>query len=380
MKVVLVSPYDLSVPGGVQSHVAQLADALRAVGDDVRIVGPGRPDAALVPDGVHPLPVGRASRVSFNGSVVPIALGPGAFTRTRHALQRLQPDVVHVHEPVVPMVGVAAATSTGAPVVGTVHAWSHQRLAYRATRAVSRRVIDHLDDLLAVSPAAAEFHADALGLSTDRFEIVPNGVEVARFASVVDARAQTADDASRLLFVGRIEPRKGLTVLLDAFVRLARRRGDLELDVVGDGPERTAAQRRVPADLRARVRFHGRVDDADLLERLAACDVYVSPALGGESFGIVLLEAMAAGRTVVASDLPGYRSVVTDGVDGRLVTPGDPEHLADAIDGLLDDPAARAQLVAAGHERAAAHDWPVVAGRIRERYLRAVDGPTAGSA
>ncbi len=374
MKVALVSPYDLSVPGGVQSHVARLADALRALGDDVRVVGPGRPDAARVPDGVQPLPVGRASRVSFNGSVAPIALGPGAFARTRHALERFRPDVIHVHEPVVPMVGVAAATSTVAPVVGTVHAWSHQRRVYRATRAVTRRVIDHLDDLVAVSAAAAEFHADALGLPIDRFEIVPNGVEVARFAPVADARTPATDGGRRLLFVGRLEPRKGLTVLLDAFVRLARRRDDLVLDVVGDGPERTAAQRRVPADLRARVRFHGRVDDAELLERLAACDLYVSPALGGESFGIVLLEAMAAGRAVVASDLPGYRSVVTDRVDGRLVPPGDPERLADVIAQLLDDPSARSPLVAAGHERAAAHDWPVVAGRIRERYLRAIDG------
>ncbi|MFP4636033.1 MAG: glycosyltransferase, partial [Nitriliruptoraceae bacterium] len=166
--------------------------------------------------------------------------------------------------------------------------------------------------------------------------------------------------------------RKGLLVLLEAFRSLAATRDDVELDVIGDGPERERAAALLPADLRDRVRFHGRVDDAELAARLASTDLYVSPALGGESFGIVLLEAMAAGAAVVASDLPGYRSVVTDGRDGRLVPPGDPTALAEAVARLLDDPARRQRLAAAGRRQAAAHDWSVVAAALRERYLRAV--------
>lgn len=375
MRIALVSPYDLGVPGGVQSHVRQLAAVLRAAGDEVVLVGPG--------EGPDHLAVGASRAVPFNGAVAPVALGPGTFGRTSRLLRRLRPQVVHVHEPVVPWVGTAAALRAPRPLVATFHAWSAEDRAYRLVRPLGRAVLRRCAAAIAVSPAAAAYHAGALGVDPGAFTVVPNGVEVARFAGAADdpvaAGSAAAADAvlvdrpagEVVLFVGRLEPRKGLAVLLEAAARLLAARPQLTVVVVGDGPQRATAAARLPTDLRHRVRFVGRVDDAALAAWYRTADVYVAPALGGESFGIVLLEAMAAGTVVVASDLPGFRSVVTDGRDGRLVPVGDPAALAAVLQGLLDDPGQRAALSAAGRDRAAAHDWSVVAARLRSIYLEA---------
>jgi phosphatidyl-myo-inositol alpha-mannosyltransferase len=364
VRLALVSPYDLGVPGGVQSHVASLANALRADGDEVVIVAPG--------DGRGPFGgyagTGASLRVPFNGSVAPIGPGVLSASRTRRYLAEIRPDVVHVHEPLVPAVGLTAARTGVAPVVATFHAWSSDVRAYRFARPLGRRVLDGLAASLAVSDAAAGYHATALGVDPDRFEVVPNGVEVARFAAVPERPVAGGDQT--LLFVGRLEPRKGLATLIRAFVRLRTDRPGLRLLVVGEGSERARCEAELPEPSRHDVRFLGRVDDEALVAAYAEADLYVSPAIGGESFGIVLLEAMAAGRPVVASDLPGYRSVVTAGRDGVLVPPGDPAALATAIAALLDDPDRRGEMVAAGRSKAAAHDWPVVATRLRAVYER----------
>lgn len=359
MRVALVSPYDLAVPGGVQSHVAHLATALRARGDEVVVLGPGSDDAP---------PLGRSLRVPFNGSVAPVVPSPRALRRLRGQVTDAGPDVVHVHEPVVPWAGLAALRADCAPVVGTFHAWSDSTRAYRLARPYARRILAGLAAPLAVSEAAAGYHAAALGVPASRFQVVPNGVDVARFVDA-DPLPEIADaDHAALLFVGRLEPRKGLEPLIRAFTLLKTRRPDLRLYVVGDGPERDRCQQLLPARLRADVVFLGRVGDAELPRFFASCDLYVSPALGGESFGIVLLEAMAAGRPLVASDLPGYRSVARDGQQGRLVPPGEPRALADAIDTLLDNPSLRRAMAAEGRRTAAGYDWPVVAERIRGVY------------
>lgn len=364
MHIALVSPYALDVPGGVQAHVADLSRALRARGEEVSVVGPG--------DGDH-VRVGGARPISFNGSKAPIALSPAAVRATRGALRDLAPDVVHVHEPVVPAVGVAAATSDVAPVVATFHAWSDSVRAYRAARSLARKAVRGVAGRLAVSEAAADFHARALGVSPQAFTIVPNGVEVARFADAEPIEAIADDPRPTLLFVGRLERRKGLEVLVRAFTRLKAKRPDLRLHVVGDGAERTRCEALLPATLRADVVFHGRVDHDALPRFYRSCDLYVSPALGGESFGIVLLEAMAAGAPIVASDLPGYRSVARDGGQGRLVPPGEPAALAEAIDALLDNEALRAAMAAEGRRTVAAYDWPVVADRLRTIYLDVIE-------
>lgn len=357
MRIAVVSPYDLEVPGGVQGHVTQLAHALEGAGDDVAVLGPR-----------------RSTRVRFNGSVAPIGLGPGEARELRGRLAEAAPEVIHVHEPLVPSVGVAAARSDLAPIVATFHAWSDRDRLYRLARPVTRRVVDALDALLAVSPAAAAYHADALGLAHRRFAIVPNGVEVARFADATPLEGVADPDRPTLLFVGRLEPRKGLAVLIRAFTLLKSDHPDLRLVVVGEGPERERCQSLLPARLRADVLFLGRLSDADLPRVFAACDLYVSPALGGESFGIVLLEAMAAGRPVVASDLPGYRTVVTDGREGRLARPGDPARLAHAIGALVANPSLRRAAAEQGRDTAARYDWSVVAAAVRRHYLAVLEG------
>ncbi len=363
MRIAIVSPYDLGVPGGVQSHAIHLAEALRAAGDEVEVLGPG--DAGAQGS------LGRSMRVPFNGSVAPITLDPRAARLLRARLTTFRPDVVHVHEPLVPVVGLAAVRTRVAPVVATFHAWSSRSRAYRATRPVARRVLDAIRVPIAVSRAAADYHAAAMGVSAARFTIVPNGVEVARFAGATPLEPLHDPTRPTLLFVGRLEPRKGLEHLVRAFTLLKTDHPSLRLLVVGEGPERERCQELLPTRLRADVLFLGRVAQDELPGCYAAADVYVSPALGGESFGIVLLEAMATGTAVVASDLPGYRSVVTDRVDGRLVAPGDAEELAMAIGALLDHPRSRAAMIAEGTRGVARFDWPVVARELRAVYDRA---------
>ncbi|MFA9445698.1 glycosyltransferase family 4 protein [Egicoccus sp. AB-alg6-2] len=365
LRVALVTPYDLRTPGGVQSHVTHLAAALRARGDEVTVFGPGSDEAAAI---------GRSLRVPFNGSVAPVAPSPRAARRLRAQLRAAAPDVVHVHEPVVPWAGLAAVRADVAPVVGTFHAWSSDIRAYRLARPFGRRVLEGLAAAIAVSEAAAGYHADALGVPVSRFRVVPNGVDVARFAAAEPLADIARSGQPTLLFVGRLEQRKGLEPLIRAFTQLKTQRPDLRLYVVGDGPERDRCQQLLPARLRADVVFLGRVGEDELPRFFASCDLYVSPALGGESFGIVLLEAMAAGCALVASDLPGYRTVARDGAQGRLVPPGDPRALAGAIGALLDNPSLRAAMAAEGRRTVAAYDWPVVASRIRAVYESARAG------
>lgn len=357
MKVAIISPYDLAVPGGVQAHTEHLAVALRRLDDEVTVVGP------------H-----RSVNVTFNGSVAPIGLVPGAGRRLEARLRELAPDVVHVHEPLVPWVGLAAARTRVAPTVGTFHAWSDRDRVYRLARPLGRRILGHLDAVLAVSSAAAGYHAGALGVPSERFTIVPNGVVVERFAGAEPLAEVTDPSRPTLLFVGRLERRKGLATLIEAFPRLKEQHPQVRLLVVGEGSERQRCERLLPARWRDDVTFLGRVDNDQLPGIYAACDIYVSPALGGESFGIVLLEAMAAGRAIVASDIPGYRSVLTDGREGRLVPPGDPMALADVLGEYVDDRLARRSAGEAGARTAAGYDWTAVAEQVRSHYLAVASG------
>ena len=382
MRVALVSPYALDVVGGVQAHVLALADALVRAGDEVLVLGPsaGGELASRTPGGVRIVEVGGSVPVPANGSRAPIALAPSAALRVRDVLRRAAPDVVHVHEPLVPLVGPAAALAPGAARVLTFHATAEGGTLphlYRAVRAPGRRVVDAADALTAVSPVAATFHARALGLDPTRLTIVPNGVDVARFA----VHAGGARDAGRggrsgqhLVFLGRLEPRKGADTVVRAFLLLAGDRPDLRLRVLGDGPLAGELRRIVadaPAGVARRVDLAGRADPAALPRLLADADVALLPARGGESFGIVLLEAMAAGLPIVATDIPGYRAVARHEREALLVPPGDPAALARATARLLDDVELAERLVRAGAHRAAEHDWSVVASRMREVYASA---------
>lgn len=364
MKVALVSPYDLTVPGGVQSHVLDLADALRFAGDDVSVIAPGRGDYVST---------GPSRGVPFNGAVAPISLGPSAASKTASAIREFGPDVVHVHEPMVPVVGLAAVSrSRSAAVVATFHASSSSR-PLRFARPLGRWLLRHLDDVIAVSDAAARTHARIFGVDTRRFCIVPNGVDVRRFADAEPLESIARLDSPTVLFVGRLEPRKGFDVLIRAYTLLKTRHPDLHLVVVGEGPELTRARALLPERLSADLHLLGRVAGDDLPRVFKACDVFVAPSRGGESFGIVLLEAMASGCAVVASGIDGYRTIVIDDVNGRLVPPDDPTSLAESIDALLTNRRHAEAMIAEGRRRVAEFDWPVVAQAVRERYLRALE-------
>ena len=328
MKVALACPYAWDAPGGVQTHVRQLAACLRTRGHDVMILAPGwvRPDDPSVTI------VGRPLRIPFNGSVAPVCPDPRSRWRIRRALAAFRPDVVHAHEPFSPSTGFYATLESEAPVVAVSHTYFERSLLFSLFSRAFARVWRRPAVWVGVSHASATFLRRHVGPGAD-VRVIPNGVDVEPFRT-----AEPADlpAGRRMLFVGRLEPRKGLRMAVDAFQRLAPRFDDLYLIVAGEGPERSILDT-APSDLQARLIGLGTVPHADLPRCHAAADVFVAPATGRESFGIVLVEAMAAGLPVVASDIPGYREVLRAGVDGLLVPPGDPAALADAVARILTD-------------------------------------------
>ncbi len=375
MKIAMVSPYALDVVGGVQSHVLALSESLVRLGEDVVVLAPSRAglQARETLGGVRIIDLGRATTVPVNGSRAPIAVAPGIVRRVRREIRQLAPDLLHVHEPLVPLVGPAALLSESPARVGTFHAFAEGgalRRMYRLARCAGRPVIGRVDVLTAVSPVAASFHAAMLGLDVSTISVIPNGVDHERFATASRSRSMR-DEVERLVFLGRLEPRKGPDVALDAFLTLAVQRPRLHLRVIGAGPLGPSLRARLhdaPLDVRHRVEFSGGVEPSALPGLLADADVAVLPARGGESFGIVLLEAMAAGLAVVATDITGYRPVARHEQEALLVPPGDAAALARSIARMMDDRPLRERLTQASRRRAATFDWPLVAQRVRAVY------------
>jgi len=365
VRIALACPYAWDDAGGVQVQVRELAEWLLSRGHDVIVLTPVR----RPPAEPYVVGVGRPVDIPYNASNAPVDPRPWSRRRIRDLLHAFQPDVVHAHQPTVPSTGMWATLEARAPVVGTFHSGATRARLYDLTAPLIRRVARRLAVRIAVSERAAAFEGSRIG---GPFEIIPNGVETAAFA---EAPPADLGAGTKLLFVGRLDARKGFPIAVDAFRRLAARRDDLRLMVAGDGPQRGEVDRLRDGD-RARVRMLGMVPHAKLPAVAAACDLYLGPATGGESFGVVLVEAMAAGLPVVASDIPGYDEVVRDGVDGLLVSPRNPAALAVAAGRVLDDPALAARLAAAGHDRAATFDWSVVVEAIEGAYRRAMQaGP-----
>lgn len=348
MKVGLISPYSLSLPGGVQGQVLGLARALRRLGHPTRVLGPT--DGPPPETGVTSL--GPSLALAANGSMAPIAPAPSVARRTIAALSDEAFDVVHLHEPLVPGCALTALVVADIPLVGTFHA-AGASAAYRWGSRPLGWAADRLGRRCAVSAAAATLAQQALGGS---YHLLPNGVEVASFA---DAEPWPTEGPT-VLFLGRHEPRKGLAVLLEALDHLGP---DVQVWVAGEGPETARLRATVAGD--SRVHWLGRISDAERASRLRSAWVLCAPSLGGESFGVVLLEAMAAGAAVVASDLVGYAAVARPGREGLLVAPGDARALAKALGSVLVGIDQAASLVAAGRERAAELSMD----RLAERYL-----------
>jgi phosphatidylinositol alpha-mannosyltransferase len=335
MRIGMVCPYSLTLPGGVQGQVLALARTLRNDGHSVRVLGPcdgPPPDAGVTP-------LGESVPTAANGSIAPIAPDPSAQLRTIRALRDERFEVLHLHEPLVPGPTMTTMLFKDAPLVGTFHA-AGGSAAYTWLRPGVRWLAKRLDVRCAVSEDARKMAEEALG---GEYELVFNGVELEQFRGVEPWPAKSPT----ILFLGRHEPRKGLAVLLRALPQLP---ADTTVWVAGDGPQTDELQRLAAGD--PRVEWLGRIDDDEKCARLVAADVFCAPSLHGESFGIVLLEAMAAGTPVVASELPGYANVARTGLDALLVPPGDSDALAAAIVRVLEDPSLAARLVACGAERA----------------------------
>ena len=349
--IALVCPYSLGTPGGVQSHVLGLAHYLRGQGARVDVLAPCA--GAEPPDGV--IPLGGAIGFPDNGSVTRIALGPRAFWRTGRTVRRGY-DVVHVHEPMLPAAGATAVLSAGAPVVGTFHMVGSSRW-YRLFAPVVRPLAARLQARIAVSRQAKRFVSRVL---PGRYRVIPNGVDIAAHAGDPSRRS-----GRRVVFVGRPDERKGLDVLLAAFRPLAS--AGAVLNLVGVRPEQVEGRGRFGDAVRA----HGRVADCERTRIVAGADLLCAPSRASESFGLVLLEGMAAGLPVVASELPGYREVLPEAC-GRLVPPGDPLALRAALAELLADPALRAGMGAAGASAARRFDWAQVGPEIASVYRDAL--------
>jgi len=362
VRIALACPYDWDAPGGVQVHVRQLALRLQNRGHDVLILAPAR----SAPREPFVVAVGRPVRVPYNGSIAPICPWPSSARRVARGLDEFRPDVVHVHEPLVPGTGMFATRKREEPVVATFHAYADRAIMLSLMAPLLRPVWRRLSARIAVSEAAASFVARRF--HGDRVRVIPNGVETEEFARAEPARLP---QGRKVLFVNRLDPRKGFATMVDAFRRLATTHQDLVLVVAGDGPDR-GALRRLSPPLRGRVIMLGNVPHDRLPSFHAACDVFCAPATGRESFGIVLIEALAAGLPVVASDIPGYREVVRDGVDGLLTPARDAQAVAAAVARILEDAELSKRLSEAGRETANRYSWDTVAGEIEAVYLDVV--------
>lgn len=361
MRIGIVCPYSLDVAGGVQRHVLDLAAALRTLGHTVEVLAP---TTGAAPEFVTP--AGRAVGVPYNGSVARVAFGPLTRHRTRRWLAAHNFDVLHVHEPTTPSVSALALLDARGPVVATFHTSTERSRALAAFGPVARPLLERVTARIAVSATARRVQVEHLG--GDATEI-PNGVDLARFAH---GPALDLPPAVRVGYVGRFdEPRKGMPVLLAALRRVVADRPDVRLLVVGRG-DGDRLRRAAGPGLAGRIDLLGPVDEATKAAALRSVAVFCAPHRGGESFGMVLTEAMAAGAPVLAADLESFRAVLDDGRAGALFPPGDDAALAAALTRLLDDGAARARLAAAGRDRARRYDWPVVASDVLRVYRAAI--------
>ncbi len=368
MRVGLVCPYSLDVPGGVQNHVRDLAEVLIEMGHQVSVLAPADDDTPVPP---YVVPAGRAVPVPYNGSVARLAFGPLSAARVRRWIREGGFDVLHIHEPATPSLSLLALWAATGPIVGTFHTAMPRSRVMIAASSILRPALEKLSARIAVSEPARATLVQHLGGEP---VVIPNGLFVDRFA-VARPRPQWRAGDGTVSFLGRLdEPRKGLAVLLQAFPTIWRARPGVRLLVAGRG-DIEEAQAALPAECRSAVTFLGGIDDPTKAEMFASSDVYVAPQTGGESFGIVLVEAMAAGAPVLASDLDAFRLVVDSGRLGWLFTVGDAEALARSVLGLLQDGAERERLGEAARHAVRRYDWGSVAKEILSVYEMVASGP-----
>ena len=377
MKIAMVSPYDFTWPGGVTAHVSQLARELGRSGHEVKVLAPHSPsrefqDADLL------VPLGRSVPLPSGGSIARVSLSWWLYPKVRALLKKEQFDIIHLHEPMAPILPLCVLEFSKSVNVGTFHASYSRQHLYRFTSPIIKRWQKRLHGNIAVSPAARRYVNNTF---PGDYEIIPNGIDFKHFSGNVSPLPQYQDGKLNILFVGRLEKRKGLQYLLEAYSKLKWEIPNIRLIVVGPGNPDKESYRILSSHNLQDVDFVGKVSYDDLPRYYASADIFCSPATGAESFGIVLLEAMAAGKPVVASDIEGFRGVMTDGEHGLLVPKKDSDALADALGKLARDPELRSKLGGQGNRTAEEYRWEVVAGRVEKYYntcLQAQNGSING--
>ncbi len=362
MRIGMVCPYDWEVPGGVREHVSGLAEALIELGHEVSVIAPADDDAEL-PDYV--VPAGRAVPVPYNGSVARLAFGFVSAARVRRWLKEGDFDVLHVHEPAAPSLSLLACWAADGPIVATLHAAIPRSRVLHAAQPILASALEKITGRIAVAEAARSTLVEHLGGDA---VLIPNGLHVSRYEKA-EPLPGFPGSGGTLGFLGRMdEARKGLDILLAAFTTMAAERPGLRLLLAGASGDPDDVLPKVPPEFRDRVVILGRVSDEDRIRMLHSVDVFCAPNTGGESFGYVLVEAMAAGAPIVASDLDAFRQVLRGGEAGELFENGSVEGLAAAAARLLDDPPLRASLAAAASVAVREFDWSLVARDVLRVY------------
>ncbi|MEV6678316.1 glycosyltransferase family 4 protein [Streptomyces erythrochromogenes] len=368
MKIGIVCPYSWDVPGGVQFHIRDLAEHLIGLGHEVSVLAPADDETPLPP---YVVSAGRAVPVPYNGSVARLNFGFLSAARVRRWLHDGTFDVIHIHEPASPSLGLLSCWAAQGPIVATFHTSNPRSRAMIAAYPILQPALEKISARIAVSEYARRTLVEHLGGDA---VVIPNGVDVDFFAKA----EPNADWSGQTLgFIGRIdEPRKGLPVLMAAFPKIVEACPDVRLLVAGRGDEEEAVAS-LPAELRRRVEFLGMVSDEDKARLLRSVDVYVAPNTGGESFGIILVEALSAGAAVLASDLDAFAQVLDHGGAGDLFANENPDALAAGAIALLRDPDRRARLSASGSAHVRRFDWSTVGADILAVYETVTDGAAA---
>ena len=363
LRIGLICPYSLTTPGGVQGQVMGLARSLRKMGHEVRVLGPcdGAPPDTFV------TPIGESLPTVANGSIAPLAPDPSAALRTIRVLRDEQFDVLHLHEPLTPGANITALVMRTAPIVATFHA-AGESLSYKYLSAPLKGFASAINHRVAVSKDAVLLAQRYIG---GDYQILPNGVELDRFLSNSHIPRPTSNDSNAarqsIFFCGRHEPRKGLEILLQAHATLP---DTVDLLIASEGPETERLKREWAGD--SRIVWLGRISDADKAMHLSQADVFCAPSIGGESFGVVLIEAMAAATPIVASALDGYMNVATNEIDALLVEPNSPTDLEAALRRILLDQKLAERLVVQGQIRANGFSMIQLAQTYVEIYRRVI--------
>jgi len=374
MKIALVSPYDFAYPGGVCNHISCLEQHFTRMGHDVKIIAPA--SKAVSTFGDQFIPIGKPRPVPVSGSIARITLSPWLSSRIKAVLDREKFDICHLHEPLMPMLCTTVLRLSNVPNVGTFHAFGGKPWYSFGTpigKLILKKWFHKLDGKIAVSQPAKEYINKHF---PDDYTIIPNGIDAGHFSPEVPPIEEFIDGKLNILFVGRLEKRKGLDYLLEAYQQLKPEIPDSRLIIVGPGIRlRKKYERRVKRNGLKDVVFIGYASYQDLPRYYKTADIVCCPATGWESFGIVLLEAMAVGRPIVASNIPGYASVVTHSVEGLLVPPKSTEKLTQALISLMTDEPLRQQMGNKGRLKAVEYDWGHIAQRVMDYYLSVLNGP-----